>query len=283
MSRQQAEWKKIVFVYILQLFSYATPEVRLIAPNYVKYNSTATLTCNHTVTPDDLHKVEFLKDNKKILEYIRDRKDHPFRESPPPGLEFEHTLDGKTIKLKDVHFDASGSYSCLVSSTYPIYTESSDEVKLQVIVPQSDNPHITFKKAVYTVGEVLEANCTSAPANPVPHLTWLINGLEVIETRVTTFPYRQHKKHLMSARSQLSIQVSDLHAGKNGRLEISCQATIPNYLIHQKDYADIRTKTVTVEITPGPSPTPSLAVLPRGLTPIVILCVLLCVLHKIYI
>ncbi|XP_044580272.1 uncharacterized protein LOC123262190 isoform X2 [Cotesia glomerata] len=255
----------------------ATPEVRLIAPNYVKYNSTAELTCDHTVAPDDLHKVEFLKDNKKILEYIRDRTD-PFRKSPPAGLEFEHSLDGKTIKLNDVHFDASGSYSCLVSSTYPIYTESSDEVKLQVIVPQSDNPHITFKKAVYTVGEVLEANCTSAPANPVPHLTWLINGLEVIETRVTTFPYRQHQKHLMSVESQLSIEVSDLHAGKNGHLEISCRATIPNYLLHQKDYADIRTKTVTVEIIPGPSPTTSLAVLPRGLTPIVISSVL-CVLH----
>lgn len=66
----------------------ATPEVRLIAPNYVKYNSTAELTCDHTVALDDLHKVEFLKDNKKILEYIRDRTD-PFRKSPPAGLEFE--------------------------------------------------------------------------------------------------------------------------------------------------------------------------------------------------
>lgn len=46
-------------------------------------------------------------------------------------------------------------------------------------VPQKDNPHITFKKAVYTVGEILEANCTSSAAYPAPHLTWLINGKEV--------------------------------------------------------------------------------------------------------
>lgn len=41
--------------------------------------------CNHTAEFDDLHKIEFKKDGKKILEYIRDRKD-PFRESPPPGI-----------------------------------------------------------------------------------------------------------------------------------------------------------------------------------------------------
>lgn len=48
----------------------------------------------------------------------------------------------------------------------------------------------------------------------------------------------------MSATSKLSIEVSDLHAGDNGNLEISCQSTIPNFLIHQKEYADIRSKTV---------------------------------------
>ena len=49
-------------------------------------------------------------------------------------------------------------------------------------VSQSDNPHINFKKDVYVAGEILEANCTSAPANPVPHLTWFINGNEVTKS-----------------------------------------------------------------------------------------------------
>ncbi|KAK0167213.1 hypothetical protein PV327_004642 [Microctonus hyperodae] len=259
---------------------HATPEVRLVAPNYVKYNNTATLTCNHTVAPDDLHKIEFKKDGRKILEYIRDRKD-PFRRSPTAGIDFEHTLDGKTIKLNAVHFEATGLYSCLASSDHPIYTESSEEVKLQVIVPQSDNPHITFKKDVYTVGEVLEANCTSSAAYPVPHLTWLINGKEVDETLVTTFPYRKHQKNLMSATSKLAIRVSDLHAGDNGELEIRCQATIPNFLNHHKTYADIRKKTVTVEIIHAPAPTSSFADLPREFKILTIVCTI-CAMHKFF-
>lgn len=46
---------------------------------------------------------------------------------------FKHSLDGETIKLNSVRFEATGLYSCLASSDHPIYTESSEEVKLQVI------------------------------------------------------------------------------------------------------------------------------------------------------
>lgn len=63
-------------------------------------------------------------------------------------------------------------------------------------------------------------------------------------TLVTIFPHRQHKRPLMSATSKLAIKVSELHAGDNGRLEIACQATIPDFLIHIKQYADIRNTTV---------------------------------------
>jgi hypothetical protein len=40
--------------------------------------------------------------------------------------------------------------------------------------------------------------------------------------------------------SQLSIEVSDLHADGNGRLEISCASTIPAKVIQQNEYADFR-------------------------------------------
>ena len=65
--------------------------VRLIAPNFVTYNSTATLHCNHSVSDAELHKVEFMKDDKKILQYIKDRKP-PFLESKVDGANMEVSL-----------------------------------------------------------------------------------------------------------------------------------------------------------------------------------------------
>ncbi|XP_012288220.1 uncharacterized protein LOC105703971 [Orussus abietinus] len=229
----------------------STVHVQLVAPRYVKYGNTASLYCNHTVPESNLHKIEFVKDDKKILQYIKDRNTQFTMPVKMTGAVLEYSPDGKTIKLKDVTFDASGTYSCEVSMATPIYAKASNDVQMQVIVTQTDNPQITFKKAVYEVGEYLEANCTSSPARPVPYLTWLINGKEVDVTLVTVYPHKQHNYGLMSSTAKLKIQVSELHAGENGHLEISCQSTIPDYPITHKQYADFRSRTVSVQIIPA--------------------------------
>lgn len=54
---------------------------------------------------------------------------------------------------------------------------------LFLLVPQREDPSITFEKSVYVVGESLEANCTSSPARPVPYITWFINGKEVKDNK----------------------------------------------------------------------------------------------------
>lgn len=61
---------------------------------------------------------------------------------------------------------------------------------------------------------------------------------------VTPFPHRFHNANLGSATAKLLIEVSELHAGDNGRLEIRCQSTIPAFVTHHEQYADIRIKTV---------------------------------------
>ncbi|XP_076627181.1 uncharacterized protein LOC143344726 [Colletes latitarsis] len=280
MPRQSGHWGKIVFVYIFQLFSYATSTVyvQLIAPHYVTYGSSATLHCNHSVSDAYLHKVEFMKDDKKILQYIKDRKP-PFVEWRVDGANMEYLENGTTIKLKDVRFEASGSYSCQVSMTTPIYTEASETVQMKVIVPQTENPKITFKKSMYVIGESLEANCTSSAAFPVPHLTWFINGKEVDITLVNHYPYTRHKDQLMSATAKLTIEVSALHAGENGYLEISCYSTIPDYPLHE-EYADIRKETVSVQIIPAPIAVTSAQNLARGWALPTLLCIL-CTVHKV--
>lgn len=41
------------------------------------------------------------------------------------------------------------------------------------------------------------------------------------------------------------IEVSALHAGENGYLDISCHSTIPDYPMNHEEYADVRKKTVS--------------------------------------
>ncbi|XP_012216721.1 uncharacterized protein [Linepithema humile] len=279
MQRPAADhWRKILLVYILQLFSYATladhMKVQLIAPQYVKFGNTATLFCNHTVSDDLLHKIEFMKGEKKIFQYVKERNPPYIATSRIEGAKMEYWKNGTTIKLHDVRFEASGTYTCEVTMTTPIYTAGSDPVQMKVIVQQVKNPEITFQKNMYVVGESLEANCTSSAAHPVPYITWFINGKEVDISLVNHYPHKQHKDNLMSATARLKVEVSALHAGENGHLEMSCRATIPDFPMQHEQFADIRSKTVTVQIIPAPDVTSSAAILVQELTLPTILCIL---------
>ncbi|KAL2728858.1 junctional adhesion molecule 2A-like, partial [Vespula squamosa] len=239
--------KLLLVIIIFLLDAICAVHVQLIAPRYVKSGSTATLYCNHSVPEDELYKIEFIKDDEKIFQYIKERNP-PFVTPGINGVFMEYSENGTTIKLRNVSFLASGVYSCAVSMSTPIYTKPSDNVQMKVIVPQTENPKITFEKSVYMVGENLEANCSSSAASPVPHLTWFINGKEVDVTLVHHYPHTQHKD-LLSATAKLMIEVSALHAGDNGYLDISCHSTIPDYPMNHEEYADVRKKTVSIQIT----------------------------------
>ncbi|XP_012216724.1 uncharacterized protein [Linepithema humile] len=249
-------------------------KVQLIAPQYVKFGNTATLFCNHTVSDDLLHKIEFMKGEKKIFQYVKERNPPYIATSRIEGAKMEYWKNGTTIKLHDVRFEASGTYTCEVTMTTPIYTAGSDPVQMKVIVQQVKNPEITFQKNMYVVGESLEANCTSSAAHPVPYITWFINGKEVDISLVNHYPHKQHKDNLMSATARLKVEVSALHAGENGHLEMSCRATIPDFPMQHEQFADIRSKTVTVQIIPAPDVTSSAAILVQELTLPTILCIL---------
>ncbi|CAL1682669.1 unnamed protein product [Lasius platythorax] len=249
-------------------------KVQLIAPQYITHGGVATLFCNHTVSDDLLHKIEFMKGEKRIFQYIKERNPPYIETLHIDGAKLEYSKNGTTIKLHDVRFEASGSYTCEVTMTTPIYSASSDPVEMKVISPQSANPKITFEKSMYVVGESLEANCTSSAAHPVPYITWFINGKEVDITLVNHYPHTHHKNSLMSATARLKVEVSALHVGENGLLEISCRATIPAFPMQHEQFADIRKKAVSVQIIPAPDVTSSAAILVRELTLSTILCIL---------
>lgn len=250
-------------------------KVQLIAPLYITLGETATLFCNHTVSDDLLHKIEFMKGEKRIFQYIKERNPPYIKPEHIDGAQsLEYSENGTTIKLYHVHFEASDAYTCEVAMTTPIYTAGSDPVEMKVIQPQNANPKIIFEKSIFVVGESLEANCTSSSASPVPYITWFINGKEVDITLVNHYPHTHHSHYLMSATARLKVEVSVLHVGENGHLEISCRATIPAFPMQHEKFADIKTTTVLVQIIPAPDMMSSAAILVRELTLSTILCIL---------
>lgn len=46
-----------------------------------------------------------------------------------------------------------------------------------------------------------------------------------------------------------SVEVSGLHAGDSGKLELTGEVTIPGYVCHEENNDDIRTHTVTSKLS----------------------------------
>ncbi|XP_030758797.1 uncharacterized protein LOC115884377 [Sitophilus oryzae] len=229
-------------------------------PRYAVKGGSVTLRCNYSVKPEHLHKVEWLKGEDKLVQYVKGRKP-AFRAWEIPGakLHKDH-YDEKHIRLSNLTFAASGSYYCIVSMETPsIFTKDSESKDLTIIDPQEYDPKITFEKETYFVGETLKANCTTAPAKPPPHITWLMNDEKVRDSLTKSYSngiVHGHGYFETKAPSikQLSIEVSQLHAGEDGRLRLTCVATIPGYVSKDSDYADIRNSTALIEILEIESP-----------------------------
>lgn len=47
-----------------------------------------------------------------------------------------------------------------------------------------------------------------------------------------------------SSIKQVSIEVAQLHGGDDGRLRLTCMATIPGYVSKDSNYADMRNSTI---------------------------------------
>jgi hypothetical protein len=55
------------------------------------------------------------------------------------------------------------------------------------------------------------------------------------------------RNRVMHSSSQLSIQVSELHADEKGRLEISCVSTIPSKVGRGEQFADFKSYSIKSE------------------------------------
>ncbi|CAG9119676.1 unnamed protein product [Plutella xylostella] len=77
--------------------------------------------------------------------------------------------------------------------------------------PQKHNPRIDFPTRSLSSGEVLRANCTTAPALPAPHVTWFINGEKMDEVKAHTHKFRVPLSE-RSARRGLHVAAPDAAA-----------------------------------------------------------------------
>uniref|UniRef100_A0A182N0I4 Ig-like domain-containing protein n=1 Tax=Anopheles dirus TaxID=7168 RepID=A0A182N0I4_9DIPT len=203
-------------MYSIILHGQSTVNVQLVVKKYVERGSAVALYCENDVLPDILYKVSdrkrglkssnsaeenelrlyvpgamrsvtFLKEDSKIFEYIKGRSP-PYRNYSIPGAEIDwKKVTPSTLTLKNVDYDASGSYYCEVSTDTPIFTKASNDEMLHVMLPQKGPPTIEFAKKQLYYGDMLIANCTTSRARPPPHITHRSKAQQTIGQQTTVY------------------------------------------------------------------------------------------------
>ncbi|XP_053678395.1 uncharacterized protein LOC128728774 [Anopheles nili] len=201
----------IIAIIYVQTNGQSTVNVQLVVKKYVERGSAVALYCENDVLPDILYKVTFLKEDSKIFEYIKGRSP-PYRNFSIAGAEIDwKKVTPSTLTLKNVDYDASGSYYCEVSTDTPIFTKASNDEMLHVMLPQKGPPTIEFAKKQLYYGDMLIANCTTSRARPPPHITWLINGKQVDDSHVRQLHHNSKNSHRAKVQQTIGQQSAVYH------------------------------------------------------------------------
>lgn len=98
-------------------------------------------------------------------------------------LRHQLTKSGEnTVTLRSVSRIISGKYQCEVSADAPFFHTGNGEAEMSVAELPVHNPVLTVysmpnnSKNVIAIGELLKANCVSAPSFPPVNFTWTINN-----------------------------------------------------------------------------------------------------------
>jgi len=189
------------------------------------------LGCEYDTQGDQVYSVKWYKGGLEIFRHIPTNSP-PMAVFSRPGVNIDTKLSNSTLlHLSNLTVASTGRYRCEVSTEAPMFSTESKYGDLLVIVLPSHPPQISGDNNVsfefLAPGDNVQLSCRSDQSKPAADLIWLINSEKVNETNVETLPITSHNDTLLfSSNSFLNITLTKEHFTQDGKIEISCVASI---------------------------------------------------------
>ncbi|XP_043470000.1 uncharacterized protein LOC122503498 [Leptopilina heterotoma] len=188
------------------------------------------LLCDYDLDGSELYSVQWYKDGNEFFKFT------PF--SNPPGYFYDGSNIFVDIKQSDEKrvtivnknrrggTNLAGTYACEVSTEAPLFLTTYVEANMSVAVPPKSAPVVDGLRPYYEVGDIMRAECTSAPSHPPAVLTFLLNEKEVSQSSTE---YTQNDVHVVgnyatTTHQEFSLLLEQEHF-QNGRLTVTCEAS----------------------------------------------------------
>ncbi|XP_055380704.1 uncharacterized protein LOC129611536 [Condylostylus longicornis] len=154
----------------------------IVEPPTVRRGHHATFRCLYDMNGAELYSVKFYRG---LLEFYRfTPNERPSTKVFPfPGFNVDVSMSNATqVVLRNVGFPLSGNFSCEVTADAPYFSTATAFVRLLVVETPDKKPEIWTEQHHYEVGEILRANCSTAPSRPRAVLKFSINNIALQPT-----------------------------------------------------------------------------------------------------
>ncbi|XP_051155605.1 uncharacterized protein LOC127278107 isoform X2 [Leptopilina boulardi] len=209
-----------------------------------------TLLCDYELDGSELYSVQWYKDGNEFFKFT------PSSNSPGYFYEGNNIFidlkqsDNRKVTLINKNrrggTNLAGTYACEVSAEGPNFLTTYAEANMSVAVPPKSAPAVDGLRPYYEVGDIMRAECTSAPSHPPAVLTFLLNEKEVSKSSTE---YIQNEVHVVGNYATTTHQEFTLllerHHFPGGSLTLTCEASFAG-MPHLKT---LRTKKVVTLIS----------------------------------
>ncbi|XP_015111015.1 uncharacterized protein LOC107037139 [Diachasma alloeum] len=197
------------------------------------------LRCDYELSPGEtLYQVRWYKDGNEFFRYAPTFN--------PPGEAFNVTgvrvsrvdSNDRVVVLfqrtnMQLNFETGtsigGTYACEVMADRPSFDTKYDLGNLTIAVLPQQNPALGGLRSHYQLGDVLDAECTSAPSYPTAELTFYLNDIQVKKALTRQLPDsgRVDGNVVSTTRLGLSLTLQRQYFNASGSLSLTCRSILP--------------------------------------------------------
>nr|XP_027199342.1 uncharacterized protein LOC113793494 isoform X2 [Dermatophagoides pteronyssinus] len=204
-------------------------------PSPLVVGESAELTCNYDLEDNVLYSFKWYKDGIEFYRYVP-RDYPPTQYLKMSGINVDiRKSSKKSVFLHNVNLSTRGKYRCEISAEAPSFVTAAKEGSLEINVLPTSGPKITTDQNEYTVGDEIQANCTSDRSNLDIILNFTINGEPITNSIDYEVKYstQLHSDSLKTSGLSLRFLLNDKHFHQ-GKLKLKCIASVPLYNIQNE-------------------------------------------------
>ncbi|XP_065342914.1 uncharacterized protein LOC135941357 isoform X2 [Cloeon dipterum] len=201
-------------------------DVRLMLPTAVMSGHGAKFICLYDLQEAPLYSVKWYRGQREFYRYLP-QENPPMKFIPIPGIDIDlYKSDANEVRLREIHSDLTGVFSCEVTADAPSFRTASASKNITIVEMPNLAPNVTVEKSLSDEGlSIISVNCTNFYSKPPGKLSIFLNEEPVKEKDLEKFIVPLGKFNVEVVRLNLTLTDEQLN-NMNFSLRLKCVSSV---------------------------------------------------------